>query len=1090
SIQTPATTPAGVASVIAAPEYQTTETLTVPTSAEGQGLSLVFRTGENDWNMLQVIDEDPNRQWNPDEQLLVKQVVDQLTLALQNAQLFKQTERQNRELAVLNEMSRELSAQLNVEQVAETLLKYVSQLMDTASFFIAIYNPEADELSFPLVTVSHKRIQFNPRKVSKGLTDYVIRNRKPLLLNGDVISQMRAMGIEFIAVGNTKPAVSWLGVPLLLGDDILGAIVLQSVTTPYLYSERDQEVLTAIASQTAIAIQNAQLFQQTQQQNLELAILNEMGNELSTLQSVEGVAEIVYRYAGKLMDVTDFFLALYHKENEEMSFPLAYFDGKKLELGRQEVGDGLTGYVIRTRAPLYLPDNVAERTAALGAKTLNLGDEEPALCWLGVPMILGQEILGVISVQSSKQARLYSERQRDLLVAMASQAAIAIQNANLYREEQYRRQVADTLSEMARIAGSSLALEDVVRSLLQQLPKLIKFRTASVQLILPDGRRRQIGGISQDEERQEDLISPPEHFLRPVNEDPIMREIVQKQQPLIISDTYRDPRWEVLPETSHIRSWVGSPLIVGTQVIGILILDDDVPNTYTSEIENVMMAFSAQAAVAIQNANLFEEASQRANEMSILNRIARAISEQPDLRHAFEQIYEDFQKLVPTDALLLALYDEQTNQIRLPVIVDEGKFYEGENSPFNPKSLTGQTILSGKPILFNRPAAEYEAELAKSQAADRLGNESKPSASFIYAPLRVGNKTIGVLSVQSYRLNAYNENSLNLVNNVANQIAAGIENTRLFEQTRQSQEQLSEALRVARMGYFELDLRSETFNFSDDFYAILGATADDFGGNILGLNTAMVKLVYAEDIALVQNAIEKSIESRNTKPTDFEFRMVRLDRSIIWVRMVFKLELDSNSEPRRIAGSIQDINERKLADEALRASEEMQRHRSEYLETATQIGRLITATLDEEVLLTRAVDLIRGGFGFYHVGIYTVDESGYNAILRQATGQAGEAMLAQRLIISVGSRSLIGQATANARPVVSNNTALDPNFRPHPLLPETRAEAVIPLKVGDRLFGALDIHASKVDAFPPEDVAILEILADQISVALDNARSY
>ncbi len=1092
-VQTPIlaqTTPPGGSLATPAPAYQVTETQVAPAPSSGQALSLVFRAGENEWNMLQVVDENPDRKWHTDEQLLVKQVVDQLTLALENAQLFKQTERQNRELAVLNEMSRELSTQLSVQQVAETLYKYISQLMDTGSFFIALYNPKADELFFPLVTAEHQRISFAPRKVGKGLTDQIIRSHRPLLLNGDVLNQMKALGIDFIPIGNAKPAVSWLGVPLLLGGDILGAVVLQSVDTPFLYDERDLELLNTISSQAAIAIQNAQLFQQTQQQNAELAILNEMGSELSTLQSVEGVSEIVYRYAGKLMDVTDFFIALYHKENEEVSFPLVYFNGKKVDAERQEVGNNLTNHVIRTRTPLYLPENVDENAEALGLQSLNLADEEPALCWLGVPMVLGQDVLGVISVQSAKTARLYTERHRDLLVAIASQAAIAIQNANLYREEQYRRQVADVLSEMARIAGSSLALEDVVRNLLQQLPKLLEFRTASVQLIMPDGRRRQVGGISQDSDRQQDLADPEAHFLRSVYEDPLMSEIVISRRPTIISDTYQDARWEVLPETKQIRSWAGAPLVVGTQVIGILILDDDEINTYTEDMAPMIMAFSAQSAVAVQNANLFEEASRRANEMAILNRIARAISEQPDLRSAFEVIYNDFRQLVPTDALILGLYDQENNLVHYPVIIDEGNFYAGESGPLNPRSISGQTIVSGNPTMINLSPAEYAAEMSKATRNDRLGNQNKPSASLIYTPLKVGTKTVGMLSVQSYQLNAFTENALSLVANVANQIAAGIENTRLFEQTRQSQQQLSEALRVARMGYFELDLQSSVFTLSNDFYAILGATPDDFGGNTLSLDTAMMKLVYPEDIALAPNTFQKTIQAQNTQATEMEFRMVKLDRSLIWVRMVFQLELDAQNQPRRIAGSIQDINERKLADEALRKSEELQRRRSEYLETATQIGRLITATLDESVLLTRAVDLVRGGFGFYYVGILTTDENGYNAVLRQATGKAGEAMLDQHLTISVGSRSLIGQATANARTFISNNTALDPNFRAHPLLPETRAEAVIPLKVGERLFGAIDIQAAVVDAFPPEDVAILEILADQVSVALDNARSY
>jgi signal transduction histidine kinase/CheY-like chemotaxis protein len=92
--------------------------------------------------------------------------------------------------------------------------------------------------------------------------------------------------------------------------------------------------------------------------------------------------------------------------------------------------------------------------------------------------------------------------------------------------------------------------------------------------------------------------------------------------------------------------------------------------------------------------------------------------------------------------------------------------------------------------------------------------------------------------------------------------------------------------------------------------------------------------------------------------------------------------------------------------------------------------------------------------------------------------------------LPVGSRSVIGNVTANGATVIANDTSLDPNHRPNPLLPETRAEAGIPLSIGSRVIGALDIQSDQVDAFHQEDIAVLETLADQISVALDNANSY
>src|SRR5687767_6787796 len=109
-------------------------------SQPNNSLSLAFPAGQDSWATLQVIDEATERQWTQDEQLLVKQVADQLSLALENARLFQETQRRAEELAVLNELGNELSTKLDSKGIADVIYKYTSRLMSTKNFYIALYD--------------------------------------------------------------------------------------------------------------------------------------------------------------------------------------------------------------------------------------------------------------------------------------------------------------------------------------------------------------------------------------------------------------------------------------------------------------------------------------------------------------------------------------------------------------------------------------------------------------------------------------------------------------------------------------------------------------------------------------------------------------------------------------------------------------------------------------------------------------------------------------------------------------------------------------------------------------------------------------
>ncbi len=162
--------------------------------------------------------------------------------------------------------------------------------------------------------------------------------------------------------------------------------------------------------------------------------------------------------------------------------------------------------------------------------------------------------------------------------------------------------------------------------------------------------------------------------------------------------------------------------------------------------------------------------------------------------------------------------------------------------------------------------------------------------------------------------------------------------------------------------------------------------------------------------------------------------------------------------------------------------------RTKQIRTASEVARAVTSVTALDDLLRRAVELIKDQFGYYHVSIFLFDRTGKYAILREATGEIGEALKARGHRLAVGSESVIGWVTANNQPRIASNVSEDPIHFKNEFLPQTQAEAAVPLRVADEVLGALDVQSTEVDAFDEEDIEVLQTLADQLSAAIQNAR--
>jgi len=162
--------------------------------------------------------------------------------------------------------------------------------------------------------------------------------------------------------------------------------------------------------------------------------------------------------------------------------------------------------------------------------------------------------------------------------------------------------------------------------------------------------------------------------------------------------------------------------------------------------------------------------------------------------------------------------------------------------------------------------------------------------------------------------------------------------------------------------------------------------------------------------------------------------------------------------------------------------------RATQLAIAVDVGRAATSILDLETLAHRVVDLIREGFDLYYAGLFLVGGAREYAVLEAGTGEAGQVMKERGHRLAVGGVSMVGAACAQGQARIALDVGDEAVRFDNPLLPETRSELALPLMVGDRVLGALDVQSIQPAAFTEQDIAVLQLVADQVAVAVDNAR--
>ncbi len=705
---------------------------------------------------------------------------------IERERFAEQAHRRADQLAMLNDVSVAISNLKELDNIFNLILEQVKQHFQLDVFFITIYNEKTGKLAFPL-TFDDGELWNEPEKeLSKAQrVAQVIRTGEPLLWNRSEDEIRAATNSENRVGDSARVAASILITPLQVGAKAIGAISIQSYTKNA-YNNEQLMLLSALAHQIVIAIENARLFEETVKRTQRLAILNEIGREISTISDLPTLMENVYQQVRKALSVDLFFIGLYNAAKNELTFPIMYDAGRKWDQQPTRVLETtFSGKTILTRKPLLI--NHWTGATNENESTLTIVGDETRITQslMFTPMLFGPETIGVLSVQSY-DLNAFTEEDLNLLSGIANQVGIAIQNTRLLEETRQNAQSLLTMNEIGRAVSELTDLPTLLEKIYEQAQKTILLDVFYVGLYKLDSDEIIFPIMYDEGKRYEPTLST-------INNNTVLSRLRQGAKAVLINRTPEEFGFtnseNRLGNTSKISaSLMIAPLTVGNQVIGVISSQSYTLNAYSENDLNLLTGIANQVAVAIQNTRLLEETRQNAGYLATLNELGRVVSELRNLPELLEVIYQEVKKHLNVDSFYVGLYHPENNKVSYPFMIDEGIHYQQKPDTLTPYSFLS-SLLNGEPATM---LLRTEAELKSiSSEVGMLGNESKKSASLLIAPLKVGEQVIGVISSQSYTLNAYTEEDLNLLVGIGNQVGVAVQNARLVEELKQNAEQLA-----------------------------------------------------------------------------------------------------------------------------------------------------------------------------------------------------------------------------------------------------------------------------------------------------------
>jgi GAF domain-containing protein/anti-sigma regulatory factor (Ser/Thr protein kinase) len=748
---------------------------------------------------------------------------------------------------------------------------------------------------------------------------------------------------------------------------------------------------------------------------------------------------------------------------------------------------------METKQPLAITD---ARQDPLAASIRDVVEMRNIKSILIIPLVFQGEVIGTIGLDAIDTPRVFTPDEIELAETIANQIVVAVDNAQLFSAEAQRRREAETLQAATQAIGTALDLQAILELILSELRKVVPYDSASVQQ-LEGNILRIIGGYGFA--NLDELLGLCFDLETTNNPN---RDVMYSRAPLILGDapsSYQQFQREPHSQ-ARIRSWLGVPLLFGDRPIGMLTLDKQEPGFYSERHARLALAFAAQAAMALENARLYEEMSRHLEEVQILNNVALASISTLDFDEVVRRGVQALLGMRSFERVNVLLLDEERNDLWLhPALAASDAFPRRADIriPVG-QGITGQVAQSGISARVSdvRNEPDYIAGYPDS-------------LSELCVPLRVGERIIGVLDVQSTKPDAFSESDERLLTTLAGQLSTILENSRLYAETYQRVRELSSLMEVSHALNEAGDLETILEIVLNEAFALIGT---EEGSIILldppdsdrlqivaerGLGDEVVEAFNNRPVSRHEGTYKRALDTGQIvevadTASDPDFlddvgsRAERItnvpliaERGPIGVIAVDGVPRDDTT--RRLLMTLAGIAA--VAIDKERLHQETVARLAE-VSTLYTLSAQITSSLSTSSVLQSIVTILRMTLDCRACSIFLIDRTGEYLRLEVASGPSVAWKGIAQLKVGEG---ISGRVIAEQSPIYIPDTRRESDFIFFD--PQIRSLLVVPLLVRGEVIGTLSIDDTEPHAFDQE-ARLMTIAAAQAAVAIENAQLY
>ncbi|MFP4344606.1 MAG: histidine kinase N-terminal 7TM domain-containing protein [Anaerolineales bacterium] len=576
-------------------------------------------TGRRWWGFIGFDECLQKRTWTEMEIDTLKAAADLLGAALRRREIEEELREDERYLASLNEITQAALSNVDLPSMLQTFTEHLSALFAADDCYITLWD-ERQQAVIPAAAsgaLRHHYSDFPPERERVTLTRSVLDAGHPL-----PVMDVRDSPFVHPSFVQEYTDTSALALPLIAGEERLGAIII-SFKERHDFTQKEIARGEQVGRQVALAIARGRLLREMQERWHEAETLREMAVTLATTLDPD---EVITRILEQLKEVVPY---------DSASLQILR-DDRLVIVGEQGYRTNVRGLAIPTEGTTPNAEVVRRRTSF---RVSNAPEEyqefdriphlHPVQSWLGTPMLMGQELLGIIEL-NKVESDFYTEEQTRLAEAFAAHAAVAITNSHLFEAERSQRELAEALAEAAAVVNSTLDLERVLDRILEQIARVLDGEAFNVMLIRDDvavvERWRGYKRFGTEEVMRRASLK--------VEEVSNLRIMAESGQPRVVADVHQDPEWLPVPSQYWIRGYVGAPIEVAGLTVGFINVDASTPNRFDAEDAQRLQSFANHVATAIENAQLFLELRQYADLLEARVKERTAQMQEQYLRHS------------------------------------------------------------------------------------------------------------------------------------------------------------------------------------------------------------------------------------------------------------------------------------------------------------------------------------------------------------------------------------------------------------------------------------------------------------------------